>query len=628
MKEKKRMGTTAALMWRIGALALALWLGAMAYITAAAARQLRDKWAEHAEHDSQQSYRYDSGADLIHQFGWIPMEYLDLPLYRGLFEDHMDAAHNCRINQYHFTEAGELTVGDGSYLSCEVVPMSEPMSLTAGDSVYVKTDEIPELAPLAQSDTPSDVTTVLWVTGYFDGNEMVPVKAYSSTYDSYYHIFDHAELEWTLLFDNTQGETHSLVEFYAYELEAGTQTGESVLLDGREFSSLQELAEETCRELREGQQEYADIGNYTSESIWERVYVATGWCGERNCDLNLKMTGQETEDGQQNAYCVTIARGYPMRSAMLRLIPMYVISLHMVALLVLVLWRRVKKSLSDPLNHILRYGKADYALLPGTYESRFREPYQLEQGYEQMQKDLHALRQENQQLKAKLSYAENAEENRRRMVSDITHELKTPLAVIHSYAEGLSEDIAAHKRQKYLDVILDETEQMDGMVLEMLDLSRLEAGRLKLRQDRFSLLGLTKQVMEKLERLVQERELQVEYNMCYDFDILADEGRIEQVITNLASNAVKYTTGGGRIAISVLQGRGRCHFIISNECAPLPQETLDHIWDSFFRSDASRKTKGTGLGLAITKAIVELHGGSCEAANTQTGVEFRFTLPQ
>lgn len=506
--------------------------------------------------------------------------------------------------------------------------MSEPMSLTAGDSVYVKTDEIPELAPLAQSDTPSDVTTVLWVTGYFDGNEMVPVKAYSSTYDSYYHIFDHAELEWTLLFDNTQGETHSLVEFYAYELEAGTQTGESVLLDGREFSSLQELAEETCRELREGRQEYADIGNYTSESIWESVYIATEWCGERNCDLNLKMTGQETEDGQQNAYCVTIARGYPMRSAMLRLIPMYVISLHMVALLVLVLWRRVKKSLSDPLNHILRYGKADYALLPGTYESRFREVCELEQGYEQTQKELHALRLENRQLKTKLSYAENAEENRRRMVSDITHELKTPLAVIHSYAEGLSEDIAAHKRQKYLDVILDETEQMDGMVLEMLDLSRLEAGRLKLRQDRFSLLGLTKQVMEKLERLVQERELQVEYNMCYDFDILADEGRIEQVITNLASNAVKYTTGGGRIAISVLQGRGRCHFIISNECAPLPQETLDHIWDSFFRSDASRKTKGTGLGLAITKAIVELHGGSCEAANTQTGVEFRFTLPQ
>ena len=89
-------------------------------------------------------------------------------------------------------------------------------------------------------------------------------------------------------------------------------------------------------------------------------------------------------------------------------------------------------------------------------------------------------------LNTALTYAKTAEENRRQMTSHIAHELKTPLAVVHSYAEGLQEHIAEDKRDKYIDVILSETERMDAMVLEMLDLSRLEAGKVKLSRDQFS----------------------------------------------------------------------------------------------------------------------------------------------
>ena len=95
------------------------------------------------------------------------------------------------------------------------------------------------------------------------------------------------------------------------------------------------------------------------------------------------------------------------------------------------------------------------------------------------------------------------------MTSNIAHELKTPLAVIHGYAEGLKEHIAEDKRDRYLDVILSETERVDGMVLELLDLSRLEAGKVKLSRDRVSLAVLTRTIFDKLDMAVQAKQLQL-----------------------------------------------------------------------------------------------------------------------
>ena len=238
----------------------------------------------------------------------------------------------------------------------------------------------------------------------------------------------------------------------------------------------------------------------------------------------------------------------------------------------------------------------------------------------------HIRTNEINRLTTALEYANAAEQNRRQMTSNIAHELKTPLAVIHSYAEGLKEHIAEEKREKYVDVILAEAERTDALVLEMLDLSRLEAGKVKLSRDEFSLIDLTRAVFEKLERTAQARNLQIEYQFPLPFTITADEGRIAQVIENFASNAVKYTPEGGRIMVCIQNGRDTISFSIANESAPLPEEALKRIWDTFYRVDEARSGGGTGLGLAIAKSIVELHGGSCSVRNTDWGVEFRFTL--
>jgi signal transduction histidine kinase len=244
-----------------------------------------------------------------------------------------------------------------------------------------------------------------------------------------------------------------------------------------------------------------------------------------------------------------------------------------------------------------------------------------------LQQQLQESQAEIRQLQTALEYAKDAESYRRRMISGLTHELKTPLAVIHSYAEGLQEGIAEEKKEQYLGVILEESEKMDAMVLQMLDLSRLEAGKVKLAADSFSLAALTRSVFDRMMPLAQEKGLTVRFTMPNECRLTADEGRITQVVTNLASNAIKYTPEGGEISVIVYRKNDTNVLCVENTCERLSQEALEKVFDSFYRGDAARTTEGTGLGLAIVKAIVEQHGGSCRAFNTPTGVQFQVILP-
>ena len=227
-----------------------------------------------------------------------------------------------------------------------------------------------------------------------------------------------------------------------------------------------------------------------------------------------------------------------------------------------------------------------------------------------------------------MSYSRKAEENRRSMISAVAHELKTPLAVIHGYTEGLQENIAEDKKDQYLDTILSESERMDELVMEMLDLSRLEAGRVTLSRDTFSLTELIQSVFDRLCLETEKKALQVTFDLRCDRQIHADEGRLQQVILNLASNAVRYTPVGGHIRVRTERKLGDVCFYMENEASAFTEEELTNVWETFYRTDRARNGKGTGLGLAIVKNIVKLHGGSCSARNTKSGVEFSFRIPQ
>ena len=324
----------------------------------------------------------------------------------------------------------------------------------------------------------------------------------------------------------------------------------------------------------------------------------------------------------------TAVRGYPLRSAMMLLRNVYIVTFLLLAALVTWVRRVIRDELIRPVREANRAIENNEWYMAAYQEDppAWAESRGLVENVSMTLRSRAQKENEITRLNTALAYAQNAEKKRRQMTSNIAHELKTPLAVVHSYAEGLQEHIAEEKREQYLATILAETERMDGMVLEMLDLSRLEAGKVKLSQDTFSLLEMTKSVFERLEMTAREKDLKIAFAFPEDFEIVADEGRMAQVVENFASNAVRYTPEGGNVIVTVAKRRDGVAFSIENDSEPLSDEALERVWESFYRADESRSSKGTGLGLAITKTIVELHGGKCSVQNTKTGVKFGFTI--
>lgn len=325
---------------------------------------------------------------------------------------------------------------------------------------------------------------------------------------------------------------------------------------------------------------------------------------------------------------MTAMQASPLKIAMSFLRNMYLITFSVALLGFLYINSRVRKHLIIPLQMMNEGIASNWTHISALNEKapKWKEPYELWEHYRQTQDALQNNKNEITRLNTALEYAKTAEQNRRQMTSNIAHELKTPLAVIHSYAEGLKEHIAEDKRDKYIDVILSEAERTDGMVLEMLDLSRLEAGKVKLSRDDFSLVELTRSIFEKLEMAAQAKDLQIDFNFPDDFTITADESRIAQVVENFATNAIKYAPTGGHISVTIQTDHSSTSFHIENDSEPLSSEALSKVWDTFYRTDEARSGGGTGLGLAIAKSIVDLHGGKCSVRNTKSGVEFGFTI--
>lgn len=325
---------------------------------------------------------------------------------------------------------------------------------------------------------------------------------------------------------------------------------------------------------------------------------------------------------------MTAMQASPLKIAMSFLRNMYLITFSVALLGFLYINSRLRKHLIIPLQMMNEGIASNWTHISALNEKapKWKEPYELWEHYRQTQDALQNNKNEITRLNTALEYAKTAEQNRRQMTSNIAHELKTPLAVIHSYAEGLKKHIAEDKRDKYIDVILSEAERTDSMVLEMLDLSRLEAGKVKLSRDDFSLIALTRSIFEKLEMAAQAKDLQIDFNFPDDFTITADESRIAQVVENFATNAIKYAPTGGHISVTIQTDHSSTSFHIENDSEPLSSEALSKVWDTFYRTDEARSGGGTGLGLAIAKSIVDLHGGKCSVRNTKSGVEFGFTI--
>ncbi|MFE6704381.1 sensor histidine kinase [Bacillus thuringiensis] len=339
------------------------------------------------------------------------------------------------------------------------------------------------------------------------------------------------------------------------------------------------------------------------------------------------------ENGKITEYAFAIASLQPVNEAMLVLKDYYVYALIIVFLVIILLSFYYSKIIVKPLIKINRVTKKmanfDFSeKLPVTADDEIGGLSGSINTLSVNLKDrIDRLNVANTKLQQDIERERQLEKTRKEFISGVSHELKTPLSVIRSFAEGIKDGVSKDTSY-YTDVILEETENMNRLIVEMLELAKLESGTYKLDMTTFSIGELTQQVYTKLLFSMEEKHLQVNVDADPSILVTANRSRIEQVVVNLLSNAIRYTPDGEKIQVSIIEAEDTVKVEIENTGNPIPEESLEKIWDRFYRLDASRSrhTGGTGLGLSIVKNILDLHHAEYGVYNTTNSVVFYFNL--
>jgi signal transduction histidine kinase len=235
----------------------------------------------------------------------------------------------------------------------------------------------------------------------------------------------------------------------------------------------------------------------------------------------------------------------------------------------------------------------------------------------------------NKQLQKDIEKERKLENTRREFISGVSHELKTPLSVIRSYTEGVKDNISKERTEYYTEVILEEIEKMDTLIVDMLELAKLESGTYHVHTETFSIVGLLDDVYHKLLFVLQEKNMDIEFIADDDYEVVADRRRIEQVMTNFITNAVRYGNEDSDIIIRLTREETEVKMEVENDGSTIPEELMGKVWERFYRVDDSRNRHkgGTGLGLSIVRNILDLHNAPFGVENIENGVKFYFSLP-
>ncbi len=224
---------------------------------------------------------------------------------------------------------------------------------------------------------------------------------------------------------------------------------------------------------------------------------------------------------------------------------------------------------------------------------------------------------------------ERLENTRRDYVSNVSHELRTPLTAMRGLIEPLAEGMvkSEKKKQRYYDILLRETLRLSSLINDLLQLSRLQSGSDKNQDNYFYIDDLIDYIFDKYSVIADTKKIIFKKDVYENNKIHSNENRIEQIITILVDNAIKYTESGGTVGVDVKKNKNFVSFCVWDNGYGISNDDLDHIFDRFFKVDMSHNSKGTGLGLAIAKEIVEQMGGKIIAeSKINKGTRFTFTI--
>jgi signal transduction histidine kinase len=239
-------------------------------------------------------------------------------------------------------------------------------------------------------------------------------------------------------------------------------------------------------------------------------------------------------------------------------------------------------------------------------------------------------------LSARARALTESDRARRQLLADVSHELMTPLAAIRGYTETLAMPeltLDADTRQRYLAIIGDETQKLEAVIGDLLDLARLEGGGGTLVRDRVRVSDLFGRIIDRHGPIIRDRHITVDVSVRPEsLTVMGDAQRLEQALQNLGANALRHTPQGGRLELGASVVDTGVRITVRDTGAGIPQEHLERVFDRFHKVDSSRARtdtqSGSGLGLSIVRAIVERHGGSVTASNAPDGgALFEISLP-
>lgn len=251
---------------------------------------------------------------------------------------------------------------------------------------------------------------------------------------------------------------------------------------------------------------------------------------------------------------------------------------------------------------------------------------------EQLEGTILKLQSANEQLEKDIAEKVKIDEMRKDFLNNVSHELKTPIALIQGYAEGLKDNIMedAESREFYCEVIIDESAKMNMMVKKLLTLNKLEFGYDELMMESFDIIDLIKGVLQNSEILIQQQGAEISFDEHQGpVYVYADEFKIEEVVTNFFTNALNHLDDRKQIELQVIRQEETARITVFNSGKPIPEESLEHVWEKFYKVDKAhtREYGGSGIGLSIVKAIIESHHQKCGVENCPNGVMFWFEVP-
>ena len=254
---------------------------------------------------------------------------------------------------------------------------------------------------------------------------------------------------------------------------------------------------------------------------------------------------------------------------------------------------------------------------------------------DKLESTIKQLRENNSELEKDIEEKSKIDEMRKQFISDVSHELKTPIALIQGYAEGLIENVNTddESRKFYAEVILDESNKMDTLVKQLLELMKLEYGKREFRNEKFNIVELINEVIRKCKVMLDDRKIDIKFEHEPEIMVFADSFYIEQVITNYLTNAIKHVKDINgirqiKVNISINYKTRKVRVSVFNTGENISDSSISKIWGRFYKGDTSRNREdgGTGIGLALVKAIMINYKNDYGVENKENGVEFYFEL--